>query len=67
MAEVIVGKQRNGPTGTIKLVFLKNFARFENYSYDNGPEQEYDENKSSVIIEDNYYAPDDVEDNDPGF
>ncbi|MDT7602339.1 MAG: DnaB-like helicase terminal domain, partial [Acidobacteriota bacterium] len=26
----IVAKQRNGPTGTIKLAFLKEFTRFEN-------------------------------------
>lgn len=29
-AELIVGKQRNGPTGTIELAFLKEFTRFEN-------------------------------------
>jgi replicative DNA helicase len=31
MAELILSKQRNGPTGTIKLAFLKEFTRFENY------------------------------------
>jgi replicative DNA helicase len=30
IAEVIIGKQRNGPTGTIKLAFLEKFTRFEN-------------------------------------
>lgn len=29
-AELIVGKQRNGPTGSIELAFLKEFTRFEN-------------------------------------
>lgn len=29
-AEIIVGKQRNGPTGTVKLAFLRHFTRFEN-------------------------------------
>ncbi len=31
-AEIIIGKQRNGPTGTLKLTFLKRFVRFENYA-----------------------------------
>jgi replicative DNA helicase len=31
MAELVISKQRNGPTGTIKLAFLKEFTRFENY------------------------------------
>ncbi len=30
VAEIILRKQRNGPTGTIKLAFLKNSTRFEN-------------------------------------
>ena len=30
MAEVIIGKQRNGPTGMVRLVFIKEFTRFEN-------------------------------------
>lgn len=30
MAEVIVGKQRNGPTGDVKMKFIKEYARFEN-------------------------------------
>jgi replicative DNA helicase len=30
IAEIILAKQRNGPTGTTKLAFLKEFTRFEN-------------------------------------
>lgn len=30
LAELIIGKQRNGPTGSIKLAFLKQFAKFDN-------------------------------------
>ncbi len=33
LAELIIGKQRNGPTGTIKLAFIKEFTRFENYEW----------------------------------
>ena len=28
-AEVIIGKQRNGPIGTVKLTFLSEYTRFE--------------------------------------
>jgi replicative DNA helicase len=31
IAEILISKQRNGPTGTVKLAFLKEFTRFENY------------------------------------
>lgn len=31
IAELLISKQRNGPTGTVKLAFLKEFTRFENY------------------------------------
>ena len=31
LAELILAKQRNGPTGTVKLAFLREFTRFENY------------------------------------
>ena len=32
IAEVILGKHRNGPTGTVKLTFLKEYTRFENFA-----------------------------------
>jgi replicative DNA helicase len=30
IAELIIGKQRNGPTGSVQLAFLKEFTRFDN-------------------------------------
>jgi replicative DNA helicase len=30
ITELIIGKQRNGPVGTVKVVFLPQYARFEN-------------------------------------
>ena len=33
-AEIIIGKQRNGPIGTVNLTFLKELTRFENFSSD---------------------------------
>jgi replicative DNA helicase len=30
VAQVIFAKQRNGPTGSVNLAFLKEFTRFEN-------------------------------------
>ncbi len=31
-AEIIIGKQRNGPIGTVKLTFLGQFTKFENFA-----------------------------------
>lgn len=33
IAEVIIGKQRNGPTGVIKMAFIKEYTRFENLEW----------------------------------
>jgi replicative DNA helicase len=32
-AELIIAKQRNGPTGTVELVFREKVTRFENASH----------------------------------
>jgi replicative DNA helicase len=31
-AEIIIGKQRNGPIGTVRVTFLGHYSRFENYT-----------------------------------
>jgi replicative DNA helicase len=37
-AEIIIGKQRNGPTGVCRLTFIKEFTMFENMSSFEAPE-----------------------------
>jgi replicative DNA helicase len=34
LAEIIIGKQRNGPTGSIKLKFFGEYTRFDNLAHD---------------------------------
>jgi len=42
--ELIVGKQRNGPTGTVRLTFLKEFTKFEPY------EGRYDDSFAPEVV-----------------
>jgi replicative DNA helicase len=35
-AELIIGKQRNGPTGSVRVAFLKQYTRFENLASGGG-------------------------------
>ena len=46
MAEIIIGKQRNGPIDDVKLAFVSRYARFENLAptgFEGGPPVAFDE------------------------
>jgi replicative DNA helicase len=34
MAEIIIGKQRNGPNGSVGLAFIGEYTKFENLAHD---------------------------------
>ena len=39
IAEVIIGKQRNGPIGTCRLTFRGQFTRFDNLAFEGYSQQ----------------------------
>jgi len=41
-AEIIIGKQRNGPLGTVRLTFLGQFTKFENFAGDPYSAEDYE-------------------------
>ena len=54
IAELIVGKQRNGPIGTVKLTFLGHITTFESYTAQEPPmgfEQGYEQQESAGNFE----------------
>ncbi len=42
IAELIIGKQRNGPLGTVKTAFIGHYTKFENLAPDYYNDQEYE-------------------------
>ncbi len=42
IAEIIIGKQRNGPLGTVRLTFLGQYTRFENFAGDAYGQEDYE-------------------------
>lgn len=62
VAEIIISKNRNGPTGTVKLSFLREFTRFENYYDDYRTVDTY-----TPPRERSYYEPAEVLEEDPLF
>jgi replicative DNA helicase len=48
IAELLISKQRNGPTGSVKLAFLKEFTRFESYYEQDFGDRSYSNSNSQL-------------------
>lgn len=51
IAEVIIGKQRNGPIGTVRLAFQGQFTRFENLAPQMYASEQFTTARPSVLLE----------------
>ncbi|MBK3332322.1 replicative DNA helicase [Persephonella atlantica] len=51
LAEIIIAKQRNGPTGVVNLAFVKEITKFENLAKTTAPYMEKEENLDDTIEE----------------
>jgi replicative DNA helicase len=40
-AEIIIAKQRNGPTGSVKMAYIADYTRFENLLHESAPSDAY--------------------------
>jgi len=54
LAEIIIAKQRNGPTGVVNLAFIKEITRFENLAKTSAPNIEEKPEQPHVTIEDEF-------------
>ena len=51
LAELIVSKHRNGPTGTVKLSFIDEYAKFQNYDFIHDADFAHDEDLNDAVFE----------------
>ena len=51
IAELIISKHRNGPTGIVKLSFIDEYAKFQNYDFIHDGDFGHDDDLSDAIFE----------------